>query len=209
MSPRVGLTFRFEAKAGPYREALRASGLDVASLTPAAAPTLHGLRGLVLSGGSDVAPALYGQPNLAARNPDPERDALEIELARAALDAGMPLFAICRGMQLLNVILGGTLHQDIGESHNHVEHDVLIQPGSRLSEIYGPAALVNSRHHQAVDRPGAGLLVTASSPRDAIVEGMELPGAAWVVGVQWHPEDLPAPRPLFDAFAAAVRNWKP
>lgn len=207
--PRVGLTYRFPTKAGPYRDALQAAGLHVADITPDSAASLHNLCGLVLSGGSDVAPALYGQPDLAARNPDPERDALEIELARAALASGMPLFAICRGMQLLNVVLGGTLHQDIGAGHTHVEHDVVIRPASRLAAICGPTARVNSRHHQAVHRPGAGLAVTACSPRDDIVEGMEMPGPAWVVAVQWHPEDMPAPRPLFDAFAGAVHSWMP
>lgn len=207
--PRVGLTYRVEAKAVPYREALRAAGLDVANLTPGSAPSLHNLRGLVLSGGSDVAPCLYGQPTHAARNPDPERDAFEIELTREALAARMPLLAICRGMQLLNVILGGTLHQDIGESHAPVEHDVLFEPGSRLASIFGQSAHVNSRHHQAVHRPAAGLAVTAIAPRDGIVEGMELPGPAWVVAVQWHPEDLPSSHPLFDDFAGAVHSWKP
>jgi len=204
---RVGLTYRIEKKAGPYREALRAAGLEPVDITPdCPGAGLHGLRGLVLSGGSDIEPGCYGQPDKGARNPDPERDEMELSAVQEALRVGMPVLAICRGMQLLNVRLGGTLVQDIGESHTGVEHAVAIAEGSRLESMLGGEAQVNSRHHQAVDRLGEGLVITATA--DGIVEGVELEGAEFVLGVQWHPEDLPSPRPVFAAFAAAVIDWK-
>ncbi len=201
------MTFRFEAKAQPYRLALREAGLDTEDLTPEApVPSLQGLSGLVLTGGSDIEPHRYDQINLNARKPDPERDQLELHLTHEALAAGMPLFAICRGMQLLNVALGGTLHQHIGEAHTLVTHSVAIAPGTRLHSILGPVAETNSRHHQAVDRLAPGLIRTGAAP-DGIVEGVEIPGEAFVLGVQWHPEDL-SDRRLFQAFAAAVLHWK-
>ena len=176
MAPKVGLTFRFDKKAEPYRLALRDAGLEIVDLTPdTPAADLAGVSGLVLSGGSDISPTHY-------------------------------LLAICRGMQLLNVLLGGTLHQDIGEAHTLVTHPVEIVPGTRLHTILGPGVEANSRHHQAVDQLAPGLLRTATAP-DGTTEGIERPGDAFVVGVQWHPEDLPDRR-LFDAFREAVRIWK-
>lgn len=210
MAPKVGLTFRFEIKAQPYRQALRDAGLETVDLTPATpGAELTGLSGLVLSGGSDIEPRRYGQADVNARQPDPERDELELRLAREALDAGMPVFAICRGMQLLNIALGGTLHQDIGEAHTlkpPVTHRVDIAPDTRLHSILGANVEANSRHHQAVDQLAPGLIRTAAAP-DGAVEGVEKPGEAFVLGVQWHPEDLPDRR-LFQAFAAAVLHWK-
>ena len=206
MPSKVGLTFRFDKKAEPYRQVLRDAGLEIVDLTPAT-PTvdLAGLSGLVLSGGSDISPTHYQQSAAGTREPDPERDEFEIRLAREALAAGMPLFAICRGMQLLNVVLGGTLHQDIGEAHTLVTHSVQIQPGTRLRTILGPFAEANSRHHQAVDQLAPGLILTATAP-DGTTEAIEQPGGAFVLGVQWHPEDLPDRR-LFEAFATAVLHW--
>jgi putative glutamine amidotransferase len=210
VKPTVGLTFRFEHKAAPYRQALRDVGLDVVDLTPATpGATLAGLSGLVLSGGSDIEPGRYGQPMLGTRDPDPGRDALEMRLANEALAIGMPQLAICRGMQLLNVALGGTLLQDIGGDHTlkpPVLHRVDIVPGTRLHGILGENIDTNSRHHQAVDLLAEPLIRTATAP-DGTVEGIEKPGQPFVLGVQWHPEDLPDRR-LFWAFAEAVRLWK-
>lgn len=206
MQPRVGLTFRFQAKAQPYRLALREAGLDAVDLTPSSpGAALTGLSGLVLSGGSDIEPRRYGQIDVDARKPDPERDELELRLLGEALAAGMPVFAICRGMQLLNVALGGTLHQDIGEGHTQIMHPVNVKPGTRLHSILGPVVVTNSRHHQTIDRIAPSLVPTGAAP-DGTVEGVELPGQAFVLGVQWHPEDLPDRR-LFQAFAAAVLHW--
>ena len=162
-----------------------------------------------LAGGSDVDPSFYGQPNLAARNPCRERDALELRQVSEALAAGKPILGICRGAQLLNVAFGGTLCQDIGQAHTGVRHGLRFDPSSRLAAIARPE-IVNSRHHQAVDRLGAGLKATAWSAEDGVIEGVEAPDRPFVLAVQWHPEDLAAEgdeeaRALFAAFAAALR----
>jgi len=208
VNARVGLTYRYEKKAEPYKEALRAAGLEPVDFIPGRSGAgLNGLSGLLLSGGSDIEPNFYGHSDQGSRSPDRERDEMELALAQEVLRSGMPVLAICRGMQLLNVRLGGTLVQDIGEGHTHVEHPVRIVEGSRLHSIFGPQATVNSRHHQALDRLGEGLVITATAP-DGIVEGVERAGEPFVVGVQWHPEDLQAPRVLFESFADAVLHWK-
>lgn len=194
---------------GPYLAALRAAGLEPVESTPSSQPGLAGCRGLVLAGGSDIEPARYGQPNVAARNPHPERDEMESRLIEEALALGMPVFGICRGLQMLNVAFGGSLMQDIGETHTNVRHGIVFQPGSQLAAIAQPET-VNSRHHQAIDRLGDRLRITARSPRDGVIEGIEAIGLPFVLAVQWHPEDLAVSgeveaRALFDAFAAAVR----
>jgi putative glutamine amidotransferase len=160
--------------------------------------------GLLLTGGEDVDPARYG----AVRHPtvtsvSTERDATELALLDAAQQRGKPVLAICRGIQLLNVAFGGTLVQDIAserpgalmhdqeDRHAARVHPVRVEPGTRLASALGVADLqVNSFHHQAPDRVGQGLRLTAKSP-DGIVEGIEWTGAQWwAVGVQWHPEEL-------------------
>jgi putative glutamine amidotransferase len=191
---------------------------------PAHAEALLGrIDGLVLSGGGDLDPALYGEP------PDPKlgrvnrrRDDFELALVRAALDRDLPTLAICRGQQVLNVALGGTLVQDIPSTVKRAaEHDapgrrwrrshpVEVLPGSRLREILGhDTVLVNSFHHQSVDRVGTGLVVSARCPEDGVIEGLELPGRRFVLGVQWHPESFwnkaGSFQLLFDAHAAACR----
>ncbi len=184
--------------------------------------------GLLLAGGEDIAPALFGEephPNLGTV--DADRDAAEMALARRALDMGAPLLAICRGIQVLNVAAGGTLYQDIPSQvpgalkHNcfypeyprdHIAHTVAIAPDSRLAAVVGQAAgslaavPVNSLHHQSVKALGAGLRVVAQAP-DGVVEAVEGTGG-WVLGVQWHPEELAASRAdmgaLFRAFVEAA-----
>lgn len=185
--------------------------------------------GLLLAGGEDIAPSLFGEaphPNLGTV--DAERDAAEMALARRALDMGLPLLAICRGIQALNVAAGGTLYQDIPSQvpgalkhhcfypeypRDHIAHTVDIAPDSRLAAILGrdgvalSAVPVNSLHHQAVKALGAGLRVVAQAP-DGIVEAVEGTGGAWVLAVQWHPEELVASRAdmraLFRAFVEAA-----
>jgi putative glutamine amidotransferase len=162
--------------------------------------------GVLLTGGADVDPVHYGADE---RHPtlklDAARDAFEIVLAREALARDMPLLAICRGVQLLNVAAGGTLVQDIpthrpsdlihGQRQpvTSTPHTVHIQPGSALARLIGAASdgqiPVNSRHHQAVDRVAPGFVVSAVAP-DGIVEAIERPGANFCVGVQWHPENF-------------------
>jgi putative glutamine amidotransferase len=158
---------------------------------------------VVINGGGDVAPERYG----ALRHPrtygvHERRDGFEIELVRAAADRGVPVLGVCRGIQLVNVALGGTLVQHVpeavGREHMCVDaldrrvHEVLLTPGSRLAALYGRDRLeVNSLHHQAVDRPGPGLRVTAAAP-DGTVEGIESEDGR-ILGIQWHPELLAEP----------------
>ncbi len=182
------------------------------------------LDGLVLTGGGDIDPARFGEP----RHPtvfdlSPARDDLEIDLTRLALDQGVPLLAICRGLQVLNVALGGTLYQDIPsepgsvinhsqkEPRHHPTHAVKVQEGTRLGAVLGTLDLeVNSFHHQAIKRLGDGLRAVALAP-DGIIEGVDMPSApGFVLGVQWHPEDLvgqdAAARNLFSALVAVAKG---
>lgn len=165
----------------------------------AAASVVARLDALVLVGGGDVDPARYGQPpSPATSGVDPRRDASELALLRAALDGDLPVLAVCRGMQLLNVELGGTLFQHVPDVVGHDGHqpargcftdvEVTTQAGSLVAKILGEQATVRCSHHQALDGVGAGLVVTARAA-DGIVEAVELPAARFVVGVQWHPEE--------------------
>lgn len=191
--------------------------VNAAAADAAADAVTAGAAGVIVLGGADVDPALYGQAPAGAhvRSMDAAADMFECELMRRALDAGRPLLTICRGMQLLNVVLGGTLVQDLGEGIHvrddvpMISHPVHVHPGTRLAGIVGAGAHdIRSGHHQAVDRLGAGLAVSATAP-DGVIEAVELPGA-WVVGVQWHPEDAgadPAPfRSLLADFARAAAD---
>lgn len=168
------------------------------------------MDGLVLTGGTDVDPARYGAPTCATTPPlDPARDAVELALLAAALERDVPVLAICRGLQLVNVARGGTLHAHLADHHPASgRHDVAIERGSVLGELHGATAVVNSLHHQSVDRLGADLVVTAQAP-DGVVEGVELPGTR-LLGVQWHPEQLdPAPQPVFGWLVDAARVHVP
>jgi putative glutamine amidotransferase len=164
---------------------------------------------LVLTGGTDVDPARYGAAPCATTPPlDPERDAAELALLDAALALGRPVLAICRGVQLVNVSRGGTLHAHLAE---HVaayppgtRHDARIEPGTTLHRLFGPSTSVNSLHHQSIDRLGRDLVITARAP-DGVVEGVELPGTD-LLGVQWHPEHLRAPQPVFTWLVEAARE---
>lgn len=185
---------------------------------------LDSLDGLLLSGGADVDPALYGEASHAKlRRVIPERDAFEIALCRAALQRDLPVLAICRGQQVLNVACGGSLVQDIpSQLDGTVDHDpkqeralpahgVRIESGSRLRAILGrDEAPVNSFHHQAVKDLGADLVVSARSLEDGVIEGIEAPARRFVVGVQWHPESFwREPErfgALFRAFAEASQS---
>jgi putative glutamine amidotransferase len=188
-----------------------------------AAALLERLDGVLLSGGDDVDPALYGEePHPKLGKVHRRRDDLELALLREALQRDLPVLAICRGHQVLNVVTGGTLVQDLpSESAGAVTHDapgkrwrrshgVVVTPGSRLHGILGREELcVNSFHHQAVGRVGQGLVVSAVCPEDVVIEGLEMPDRRFVVAVQWHPESCWATADsfqlLFDAHAAACR----
>ncbi len=205
---RAGVTYRFEDEVGRYEAALREVGIEPVRISPFDAPPLDSLDGLLLSGGTDINPALYSaQRHPATEDPDDPLDELEMGLLRDALLAGLPVLAICRGMQLFNVLHGGTLIQHL-DSHDSPEalHDIQVVPNSRLAAIMGEGEHeVNSRHHQAVTRVGDGLIVSAKSS-DGVIEALERPGPAFAVAVQWHPEDRilvsDADRKLFQAFAS-------
>jgi putative glutamine amidotransferase len=205
-----------------YWRRLREAGLEVLDhSTPGL--TLSGAHALVLTGGIDVDPALYGEaPHPEVGDINRERDEFELRLLRDALDRDLPVLAICRGHQLLNVAMGGSLLQHIeSRAHEDVEllsahHDASLVAGTKLHAVYEAERIhVNSRHHQAVtpERVAGGLTVSATT-NDGLVEGLESDAHTWVVGVQWHPErpDLHIPgfdaeaRRLFEAFAAAVRE---
>lgn len=211
-----------------YTAAVRAAGLRPYIL-PVLGPDdadalLDGMTGLVLTGGEDVDPRHYDAPPHAALGEvHAGRDAFELALVRAARARRLPLLAICRGVQVLNVALGGTLVQDLpSEWPGAVAHDgtwersarvheARVTPGSRMAAALGATTLrINSMHHQALGRVAEGLAAVAHAP-DGVIEGVERAGDDWwVLGVQWHPEELtgtaePWDRALFSAFAAAVR----
>ena len=204
-----------------YHDRLLDTGIEAVDLTDATRG-LRGCTGLLLTGGVDVDPSLYGEtPHPWTQAPVPERDAMELTLLREALASDLPVLAICRGVQLLNVCLGGSLLQDIenglhivDKENNSSWHDVSVETGTRLYDVLqATRAMVNSRHHQAVtpDRLAPGLRITALSD-DGLVEGVEGLTQRWLVGVQWHPERLeeqvpsfiPESRRLFESFADAV-----
>ncbi|MFD0169572.1 gamma-glutamyl-gamma-aminobutyrate hydrolase family protein [Streptomyces decoyicus] len=177
---------------------------------------------LLLPGGGDISPHRYGaadaHPDIY--DVDEEQDAFDLALARHALETGMPTLAICRGLQIVNTALDGTLRQDMGgpgAEHRHVKHPVTVAPGSLLAgaltddeEDSADKADVSCYHHQCVDRPGSGLTVTARAA-DGTVEALERPGSpGWLVAVQWHPEDTAATdarsRALFEALVEQARR---
>jgi putative glutamine amidotransferase len=206
-----------------YYERLRDVGLEPVDVS-APGQSLDGCAGLLLTGGVDIDPRLYGEaPGPQTNEWNRDRDDFELGLLDEALDLDMPVLAICRGHQLLNVCLGGGLQQHIDsekhralndEGHSSRWHDVSLSRGSRLASIYGFEKLrVNSRHHQAVTREalGKGLKIAAVSD-DWVVEGVESESHKWVVGVQWHPERdeertpgfAASSRKLFARYAEAV-----
>ena len=221
MSARVAVSCGKKEQAARYADALRAVGLETELLAPPDQRPLAEIpvHGLLLTGGTDVDPALYKQERAPESDePDRPRDAMEKRLLEEALRRDLPVLAICRGMQLMNVVLKGSLmqHHENQEVHrvrtpedpSRPAHEVFVRPGTRLAGILGPGAcLVNSRHHQAIDRIPPDLMVSACAA-DGIVEGLERENSTFVVGVQWHPEDQAEKddrqRKLFEAFAKAV-----
>lgn len=229
--PLIGLTaYAEEIAEGPWRErcaylqetyvqgVLAAGGVPVLLPPQPASPeavtrVLDAVDGLVLTGGPDVDPALYGQDRAPRTDePRPERDGWERALALAAIERGLPVLAICRGVQLLNAVLGGTLLQHVPDvtdaDHGraparYAEVPVDVVAGSRLERLLGAERLtVRCHHHQALDRVADRLVVAARSA-DGIVEAVEGTGSGFLVGVQWHPEQDAADRRLFAALAAA------
>lgn len=209
MARRVGLTYSAGRpdKAEPYRDALHLVGLEVVDNPK----SIDDLDGLLISGGVDVDPALYGQaPAPETSAPEPERDDLEATLIRMALTADLPVLCICRGAQILNVVYGGSLIQHIVSGAHKSEHTVDVKAGTKLAGIVGAGTHpVNSRHHQAIDRIGVGLRAAATAP-DGTIEAIESPVRRFAVALQWHPEDRvrtsDSDRSIFEAFAKAVET---
>ena len=168
------------------------------------------LDGLLLTGGTDVMPQLYGSaPTESLWAVEPDRDDFELAVLSAAIDRGIPVLGICRGIQVINVHFGGTLHAhhapDEGEGHSsmayprHIgRHEVTFEAGSTLTDLYGPTAMVNSFHHQSVDAVGEGLQVTARTG-DGVVEAVEH-AEHKITGVQWHPEMMRVQEPIWNWF---------
>ncbi|HEY3162545.1 MAG TPA: gamma-glutamyl-gamma-aminobutyrate hydrolase family protein [Vicinamibacterales bacterium] len=215
------------SKLPDYEESVRRSGGEVRALNSASdapADVIASIDGLLLAGGGDVRPDLYGAVAHPTFDPaEPGRDDYEMELVRLAFEKDLPVFAICRGVQLLNVARGGTLIQDIpdevGTSVEHrikeprfaIAHDVWLTPGSLLERTLrerledADSCAVNSRHHQAPKDLGEGLVASATAP-DGVVEAIEDPNHRFVLGVQWHPENFWRTgefRTLFEAFVQA------
>ena len=183
---------------------------------------VDGVDGVILSGGGDLDPNLYGQrPTGKLGGVSPRRDTAELAVADYVLNkTEKPLLGICRGVQVLNVALGGSLHIDLPDAgkldhalnmypRNVISHEITVEENTMLARILGSGGIhkVNSFHHQAVDEPGRGLAVTARSVPDGVIEAVEIPGSRFVVGVQWHPEELTASEDaaaLFRAFVSAA-----
>jgi putative glutamine amidotransferase len=160
---------------------------------------LDGLDGLVITGGKDVDPTVYGQqPHPETDEPRRDRDAWEFALLTRAIQRGLPVLGICRGAQVLNVALGGTLHQHLPDVVGHSNHQlgnavfgtsqVQTVPGTRLAALIGETSDAQCYHHQAIDKLGEGLIVSAQDS-DGVIEAVEIPGENFVLAVQWHPEE--------------------
>lgn len=223
--PRVGITRC--SQVGDYVASIQKAGGKPIVLDYDADPhrTIHDIDGLVLTGGADVDPSRYGESRHPATSVDDARDTFEFEIAERALARNLPVLAICRGMQLLNVAAGGDLVQDIpsqlqtpldhtvDSSPAVVAHKVRIERASLLARIVkNPAQLetcdVNSRHHQSVRTVAPGFSVSATSP-DGVIEGIENRDASFCVGVQWHPENFHRTGEfdsLFESFVDACRQ---
>jgi gamma-glutamyl-gamma-aminobutyrate hydrolase PuuD len=200
-----------------YVDSVRAAGGNAVLLPPLGdwrAETIGWLDGLVLAGGADIGPAHYGQaPHPTTGTPQPARDAAEFALVHAARVLDLPMLAVCRGMQVLNVALGGTLHQHTPERIGHTDHqpevarfgktEVTIRPGTALADILGLSVTAQCHHHQSLDKIADGLDVVATA-QDGTVEAVTLTGARFILGVQSHPEQNLDDNRLFAALIKAT-----
>jgi putative glutamine amidotransferase len=218
------------SKTHDYEESVRRAGGEPTVLDYTSHPVAEVIRqfdGVLLAGGGDVLPSIYGEaahPAFSAA--EAGRDEYELELVRLALEADVPLFAICRGIQVLNVALGGTLVQDIPtevasalphevrEPRFAIAHEIWMTAGSLLERLMreriteGDEVPVNSRHHQAIKQPGTGLVVSGTAP-DGVIEAAEDLTRRFCLGVQWHPENFYRTgefSPLFEGFVKAAKR---
>jgi putative glutamine amidotransferase len=220
------------SKMEDYRQSILHTGGEVRIVDPSMneRAALDGIHGLMLTGGNDLAPALYGEPaDATVVDLDPRRDEFEIQLVAEARRRNLPILGICRGVQLLNVACGGSLVQDIPSQvpgalehrfkvpeHQSffLAHELWLEPGTLLDRLMrerlsdADACEVNSRHHQAVKRVALGFRVSATAP-DGVIEAIEDPSAGFCLGVQWHPENFWRTgefRPLFEGFLEAAQK---
>jgi putative glutamine amidotransferase len=230
--PRIGLTTYYQAASwgvwqadaailpGTYVQAVVAAGGTPILLPPVGTDrtVVELLDGLIIAGGSDVDPEQYGAEPHALTRSQPARDAHDIALTKAALATELPLFSICRGAQILNVALGGSLIQHIPDVNPGAAQyqpapgvfgnvEFTTAPGSISEELLGPRASAPCYHHQAMDRIAAGLRVTAAA-QDGTVQALETTDGGWVLGVQYHPEQNPDDLRLFRGFIEAARNYR-
>ena len=227
MQPIIGITRC--SRLDDYVAAIEHAGGRTRVLEVSESPrkVLGEIHGLLLTGGGDVDPVFYrAQRHAAVEDAEPGRDEFELDLARRALEADLPLLAICRGAQVLNVAAGGSLVQDIptevattlphavAQPRDAIAHEIRVAPGSRLQQALGEAVdgahtcRVNSRHHQSVDAIGQGLTASATAP-DGVIEGIEAAEAEFCIGVQWHPENFWRTgefKGLFEAFVTTART---
>jgi putative glutamine amidotransferase len=227
MRPTIGITRC--GRLDDYVSAIEQAGGRARILDVSESPkqVIGEIQGVLLTGGGDVDPVFYKEDrHPSVQDAEPGRDEFELDLARRALDADLPLLAICRGSQVLNVAAGGTLVQDIptalntelshalNEPKHAIAHDITVAPGSNLQRVLGDiveasrTCRVNSRHHQSVGRLGRNLTASATAP-DGVIEAIEAPAADFCIGVQWHPENFWRTgefRGLFDRFVAAARS---
>jgi putative glutamine amidotransferase len=214
--PLIGVTVNREH----YADWIIQGGGKVRLLSPGEKQSLGGINGLLLTGGEDVNPALYGEANRSARRINPRRDEFELEVLRTALDRDIPVLAICRGMQLVNVALGGKLYQDLSErardlsgahivshrgpNNSDATHQLHIESETLFFSEMWPTMLVNSHHHQGISVPARTLRAVARST-DGLIEAVEGTGHNWLLGVQWHPERWPyaSSATLREAFLSA------
>jgi gamma-glutamyl-gamma-aminobutyrate hydrolase PuuD len=215
------------AEKNDYLRALLAAGLrrdEVVVLRPGD-PIPGPFDGVVIGGGDDVDPVRYGREILEGANVEVDhgRDSVDFPVFEEAWRSDVPVLGICRGLQVVNVARGGTLVQDLPlerpsdvahrlpKRENERDHPVRVEPGTLLGRIAGaPEIAVNSRHHQAIDRPAGGLVVSATAP-DGVIEAIEARDGRWLVAVQWHPENLTddtVSQNLFREFVAEVRRRK-
>jgi putative glutamine amidotransferase len=233
--PLIGVTESEAQYMAPFLHVIEKAGGEPWPIFPdhdlTANETVARMDGFLAGGGPDIHPSQYGHKVDESANvkSQPERDAMEIPLLKAAVDADLPVLGVCRGMQALNIVFGGTLIQDLGDrypGHGHSlndkgeegtsRHRIFISPGSRLAMSVGSGGLVrvNTWHHQGVAEANRSpkLMASAYSLEDGLIEGLESPHHKWVVGVQFHPELRGEMPPhfdrLFDGLVGRAKDWK-